>query len=169
VSPIPPPAPLPEVVEAELGVREYWYEVFRRVLVVPDGDGCYLLSIDVYSTSPPAGEERAVLSASLVKLRYMAPGLEPPRLNGVKPEYVEAVVVETPGRREIVNVRLRYCGLSDVPSHEAVAGVYREIVTAVEGRDPARLPLTAPEPVARVYASRGLLRRRGRGRTPRPH
>ncbi|HIQ55405.1 MAG TPA: hypothetical protein EYH59_01810, partial [Pyrodictium sp.] len=39
----------PEIVEQPLGVREYWFETFRRVVVVPENNNCFLISMDVYS------------------------------------------------------------------------------------------------------------------------
>jgi len=162
---VPPASEQPPIVEAELGVREYWYETFRRVLVIPDGDGCFLLSVDVYT--PLRGEEwreGGRLEAAGVVLHYLQLAGSGLALGGNVPEAAEAAVVEAGGRRELGNVRLRYCGLAAPPSYDDVYRVYRRLVTALEGRDPATSPLQAPEPSPRVYASRAP---RARKRRPR--
>ena len=160
-SPVPPAAKQPEIVEAELGVREYWYEVFRRVVVVPYGD-CILLSLDVYKlldSLPEGSTETIVLADGRVKVHYVKLDVTRlPALNGVKPEDGHMLIVESQtlrGKRvEVVNVKLRYRGIKHVPSYDDVWRVYRAVVMLVEGRDPSKEPLRAPEPIAKVYESR---------------
>jgi hypothetical protein len=163
---VPPAAEQPDIVEARLGVREYWYETFRRVLVVPE-DGGVTLSVDVYRKldSLPEGyavEDSYTLARGLVRVYYLSlpkqllAGL---KLRGSSPSRGWLVVVEArtrygERRLEAVNVRLVFEGLDGLPGRDEVWQVYREVVKAVEGRDPQVEPLKQPEPVERVYASR---------------
>ncbi len=162
---VPPAAPQPDIVEARLRVKEYWYETFRRVLLIPSSDDrCLLLSIDVYAKLeklPPNFRLRASfqLAGDRVRVHYLdipVDMLGEASLGNVKPKTAELLVVEAvkDGRLEAVNVRVTYCDLNVTPSRDEVWQVYRSVVRLVEGRDPEREPLKAPEPVARVYASR---------------
>jgi hypothetical protein len=159
---VPPFSPQPSIVEAELEAKEYWYETFRRVLVIPDGSGCYLISIDVHSLGKPSGEEAGVMEAPGVKLRYLSVPASEFKVGDVEPLSAEVVVVETGERVETVNLRLRYCGLKEAPGYSVVETLYRKAVMLIEGRDPEREPLTPPEPVERVYKARGLAKPRRR-------
>ena len=158
---VPPAAEQPEIVEAELGVKEYWYEVFRRVTVIPSGS-CTILSIDVYKLldAPPKDVEPIVLADGRVKAYYVPldSSAIPPLGSGIKAGGANMLVLEadTPvGKRvEAVNVKVEYCGLNSTPSYDEVWTVYRAVVRLVEGRDPATQPLEAPEPVERVYRAR---------------
>ncbi|KSW11314.1 hypothetical protein CF15_00110 [Pyrodictium occultum] len=163
--PVPPAAEHPSIVEAWRGVTEYWYENFRRVLVVRAG-GCTVLSIDVYRKLdgiPPGYRVAGRLQApdAPVELIY----LEAPELArsleslGLRPDRVELVVVHSSGeagdRYEAGNVRITCCSSAcGGLSYSDVYRLYRRIVEAVEGRDPEEKPLRAPEPVERVYMHR---------------
>ena len=163
---VPPASRQPDVVEAELGVREYWFETFRRVLVIPDSEGCYVLSVDVYSRGAVAGDVLDSEDVGPVRVSYVKLRVGDLDLGGVSPDYAEAVVLYAGDRVETVNVRLRFCGVKSFPSYEDVWRLYRRLVELVEGRDPALNPLKQPQVVEKVYAARGLLRGRG---APRPH
>ena len=142
---------LPVIEEKELGIREYWYETFRRVLIIPLAKkNCYLLSIDVYKRlEPGTGTGLVFLSelrvqGSSVSLRYYELSEELVRktsIRGVSPLLAEVVAVSSNEGLEISSVRLQYCGLNTAPSYEEVRGVYREVVKAIEGRDPELEPL----------------------------
>ena len=142
---------LPVIEEKELGVREYWYETFRRVLVIPLAKkNCYLLSIDVYkrlernSTINLVSISELSVRSSHVSLQYYELGEDLARrasIRGVSPLLAEVVAVSSNDGLEISNVRLQYCGLDTVPSYEEVRSVYREIVKTIEGRDPELEPL----------------------------
>jgi hypothetical protein len=149
---------LPDIEEKDLGVKEYWYETFRRVLIVPIKEGnCYMLSIDVYKRlehqeavvflESDASRHNA-LSGDEVSLIYKPlreESLSRFVLNGVKPAKGELVAVVSKDngnkRVEISDVRLIYCGLKGVPSYEDMRNVYNEVVRAIEGRDPLKEPL----------------------------
>ncbi len=143
---------LPVIEEKELGVKEYWYETFRRVLIIPLAKkNCYLLSIDVYKRLEPGTDtglvflsELGVQGSSSVSLRYYELSEELVRktsIRGVSPLLAEVVAVSSNEGLEISNVRLQYCGLDTAPSYEEVRGVYREVVKTIEGRDPELEPL----------------------------
>ena len=163
--PVPPVEELPSIVELDLDVREYWYEGFRRVIVVPDDDGCVVLSVDVYQRGAVGGDVGATLevgadSAPILEYRRVETrGLE---IQGQEPSMVEAVVLRTNERVETINVRLRYCGLASIPDYEEVGDVYKRLVEIIEGRSVDEAPLSPPAPVERVYRSRGI--RSGRRR-----
>ena len=142
---------LPVIEEKELGVKEYWYETFRRVLIIPlTKKNCYLLSIDVYKRLEPGTDTGLVFLSELgvqgssVSLRYYELSEELVRktsIRGVSPLLAEVVAVSSNEGLEISNVRLQYCGLDTAPSYEEVRGVYREVVKTIEGRDPELEPL----------------------------
>ena len=142
---------LPVIEEKELGVREYWYETFRRVLVIPlVKKNCYLLSIDVYKRLEPGNTTNLVpinelsVQGSHVSLQYYKLGEDLARkasIRGVQPFLAEVVAVSSSEGLEISNVRLQYCGLDTAPSYEEVRSVYREVVKRIEGRDPELEPL----------------------------
>ncbi|ABM80288.1 hypothetical protein [Hyperthermus butylicus] len=158
---VPPAAEQPEIVEAEMGVAEYWYETFRRVLVIPAGNGCVLLSVDVYSKLDGLEglEILEVVESGRVKVYYARYPGKPPSLDSLEPVKAELVVVEALNpdvghRVEAVNVRLLYCGLKGKPGYQEVWSIYRRIVVDIEGRDPEKSPLRPPELVERVYRYR---------------
>jgi hypothetical protein len=163
---VPPASQQPEVVEAELGVREYWFETFRRVVVIPDGEDCYVLSVDVYSRGEVAGDVLDTEEVGPVRVSYVGLDVGDLNLGGVSLEHAEAVILYAGNRVETVSVRLRFCGARSFPGYEDVWHLYRHLVRLVEGRDPALNPLKQPQVVEKVYAARGLIRRR---RAPRPH
>ena len=81
----------PKVVEAPLGVKEYWYDTFYRVVVIPEAaTGCYLLSMDLYVPGWRGSGERleVTYAGRRVALAYQRlEGLEydgPGRLEGVE-------------------------------------------------------------------------------------
>ncbi len=151
MSPRPGLPELPVIEEKELGVREYWYETFRRVLVIPLArKSCYLLSIDVYKRLEPGSDTSLIplselgVQGSSVSLRYYKLSEDlagKASIRGLSPLLAEVVAVSSNEGLEISNVRLQYCGLDTVPSYEEVGGVYREVVKAIEGRDPELEPL----------------------------
>ena len=153
----------PDVVEAPLNVREYWFEEFRRVIVVPDNNGCMLFSIDVhrmYSSLDEIGFNvvSKVEDNDIHIVYYTIPIEIAPRLQDRKAEWAELVVVKAADRHiEASDVRLYYCGISEFPDRDSVYEVYRAVVKLIEGRDPDENPLKAPEIIRRVYESRGLL------------
>ncbi len=138
---------LPDVVEARLGVREYWFETYRRAVFVPLPDGCTLFSIDVYTRdcNRIQGRVRERLSLGSVELDYVE--LEPSIVNGVLDARVEeavALLLRTQNRCEVITVRLKVCGVEGYPPRDVVWQVYRRVVMAVEARDPAVSPLQTP-------------------------
>ncbi|BEP18642.1 hypothetical protein PYJP_19940 [Pyrofollis japonicus] len=149
---------LPDIEEKDLGVKEYWYETFRRVLILPLKEkDCYMLSIDVYKRLErqeasmfleSETSEHNVLSSNEIFLIYKPlheESLSRLVLNGVKPAKGELVAVATKNngdkRVEISDVRLIYCGLKGVPSYEDVRSIYNEVVRVIESRDPLKEPL----------------------------
>lgn len=142
---------LPLIEDKELGVREYWYETFRRVIIVPlREDNCYLLSIDIYKEldNVPSGmvKDSLAIDKSDVEIMYVDLGKEIRdrlELQGIKPRNIELVIVVSRDskRFEASDVRLQYCGLSGVPSYDEVERIYEEIVKLIEKRDPSREPL----------------------------
>jgi hypothetical protein len=163
---IPPAAKQPEIVEGRLGVREYWFETFRRVLVIPE-DNAITLSIDVYKKLNGLPEGYKVVNTfTLAQGRVRVYFLLFPEgilskisLGDVKPSQHHLLVVEAQTRHgekrlEAVNVRLTFTGVRNVPSREDVWRLYRSVVKVVEGRDPETEPLKPPELVRRVYAFR---------------
>jgi len=157
---IPPAPSLPEVEEAG-PARAYWFEGFRRVLLVPDNE-CIVFSIDVYRVMNPApeGVEWGPRIGG-VKLGYV-PLREAPSCCGAYAADAVAVMLSTSERTELISARLRFCGISlhDV-SQDEVWRLYRGLVERLEGRAPAVNPLRVPEPVETVYASRLAGSRRG--------
>ncbi len=149
-----PPAPiLPEVEEAG-PARAYWFENFRRVLLVPDGD-CLVVSMDVHRVldSVPDGTMWGPAIGD-VRLGYL-PLRDAPSCCGARAAKAEAVILSTGNRLELISTRLRYCGvgLGDADRDE-VWRLYREVVRSLEGRDPEEEPLRVPEPVETVYEAR---------------
>jgi len=152
------------VVEAPLGVREYWYESFRRVVLVPEPPDCVLISIDVYrkysSMNDVGFEPASSLEVNGIGVSYYRiPGDMLPSLEGLKPQWGELVVVDAGDRVEASDVRLYYCGVKDAEALTAdnIYKVYRDIVRLIEGRDVDKNPLSVPkellagrEPAVRV-------------------
>jgi len=135
-------SPMPTIEEKELGVKEYWYETFRRVVVVEDKQGCFLLSMDIYRkleglpTGLPVKDELKVPD-TVTRLVYMElPGdwVKDLALRGKEPIRAEivGVVNEEDSRVELVNLRLLYCGLNTPPSYEEVEKLYK-VVTRIIG------------------------------------
>ncbi|NPA05056.1 MAG: hypothetical protein GXO09_03055 [Crenarchaeota archaeon] len=139
---------LPEVVEAPLGVTEYWFETFRRVIVVRMGDGCVLLEADLYRDGWGWSVDR-VMELDGVRLVYHRLE-EPGRFLGAR--WGELVGLEAGGRRCLIAARLLFCGV-DVGREEAWRA-YRMLVEAFEGRDPESEPLRVPPPEELVGAER---------------
>lgn len=139
-----PVAEQEEVVEQPLGVREYWFETFRRVVVVPEDNNCFLISMDVYSRQWSFKVDES-LELGISRLLYYRPNPEAifKDIRGV--EWCEIVGLEiVPSkRREIISFRVRLCGVN--LSREFVWELYRRVVSYVEGRDPAKQPLKMPE------------------------
>ncbi len=145
-----------------MGVREYWYETFRRVLVIPTSDNCYFLSIDVYK------ETRALATKQIHRLSVdttdtplaiiYAEYPSPPILQESKPEIAELVAIRI-GQGDntmyqIVNVRLMYCGIKNYPSYEEIGELYNEVIRVVEDRDPRESQLEPPLPIKEAYKAR---------------
>jgi len=129
-----------EIVEQPLGVKEYWFETFRRVIVVPEDDNCFLISVDVYNRQWRFEVEES-LELGISRLLYYRPK---PNIifEGVRGiEWCEIVGLETipEGRREVISFRIRLCGVN--LSRDLVWELYRRVVTYIEGRDPAKHPL----------------------------
>ncbi len=154
---IPPASKQPEAVEAELGVREYWFETHRRLIIIPDGDEA-VVSIDVYAEVPcPPGEP--VLEAGGARLHYVPlEGIKAPP--GLEVRESLLTILETLEGCEAVNVRLR--AAAGKISREQALALYRSAVLVVERRDPFESPLPSPPLVARVYEARTARRRRRR-------
>ena len=132
-----------EIVEAPLGVTEYWYELFRRVVIAPTGSDCFLLSIDVYRPDWPYGEPDETLELDGTVLLYKRINELPGNIAvlardviivGLRVQGEDGIVEET------ISVRLVVCG--GKPSYEKVWGIYRTVVMMIEGRDPEKKPLT---------------------------
>ena len=126
--------PQPAIVEAPLGVKEYWYDDLYRVLVVPVEEGCYLLSMDVYveGCCKGEGEERVAVEAAPVALSYHELGVDKLKLlEGVRVEKAEVVVLEYDGGREAITARLLLCGLSGYPDYETVRRLYDAVGEAL--------------------------------------
>ncbi len=143
---LPPARPQPDIVEAPLGVREYWFNTFYRVVVIPAGEGCYLLSMDVYVPSyQPTGRHLSTLrvEGEPVCIEYYELP-DPPKPVRGRVEAAELVVLAYDGGRELVNIRMKVCGLREPPSREDVAELYRAVRERV-GFKPARPLLKAKE------------------------
>ena len=140
-----PVAEQPEIVEQPLGVREYWFETFRRVVVVPENNNCYLISMDVYSRQWEFDVEES-LELNNSRLLYYHPKPESvfADIKGVK--WCEIVGLETTTPKpfkEVISFRIWFCGAK--PSRELVWKLYRRVVAFIEGRDPAKQPLKHPK------------------------
>ena len=133
-----------EVVEQPLGVKEYWFETFRRVVVVPENNNCFLISMDVYSGQWSFKVDES-LELGISRLLYHRPNPETifKGIRGV--EWCEIVGLEITSNkhREVISFRIRLCGVD--PSREFVWELYRRVVAYIEGRDPAKQPLKCPE------------------------
>ncbi|NOZ88650.1 MAG: hypothetical protein GXO15_01850 [Crenarchaeota archaeon] len=161
---LPPPPALPELVEGEYGVTEHWLDGgFRRVLVVEDESGKRsIVVVDLFSEQPnlkgESGELHAATAAGVKLLYESIPARLLDKIEktlGVRVEG-ELVLLEAGSTRQLVSARLRVEGPK--PGRDAVEKIYRLLVSELEGRDPAASPLETPEPVERVYRSRGLTR-----------
>ncbi len=135
---------LPEVVEAPLGVTEYWFETFRRVLVIRMGDGCTLLEADLYRRGWSWEADR-VLELDGVTLLYHR--IDAGRFGA---RWGELVGLRVGGREALIGCRLLFCG--EEVDREKAWRVYRLVVKAFEGRDPGAEPLRAPPPEALIGA-----------------
>ncbi len=150
----------PVIVDAWDGVREYWFEDFRRMLVIVDGEEV-LVVVDLYR-EPYQGRAAAgsltVETANGTSVSYIDVTEELRSLLGENVISGEVVVLDTNGRRELVGARLRlpYHAIGLVDSYGNAWNTYVAIVRAFEGRDPEKKPLRPPEPVHRVYRIRGL-------------
>ncbi len=151
-----PVRPQPEIVEAELGVREYWYNTFYRVVVIPLSNGCYLLSMDVYVENPDIeGEEDSSLQIPNTPARLVYYRLEPDKalaslaLPGQAriEEALELVVLEHDEGRELISARLRLCGLTGYPDYNLVKKIY-DVVSSMLG-------FKRVEPTIRPLSSQG--------------
>ncbi len=161
---LPPPPRLPDLVEGEYGVTEHWLDGgFRRVLVVEDEPGKRsILVIDLFSEQPKLKGGSSVLhalTAAGVRMLYEnIPDALLERVRGILGRRVEGelVLLESGSTRQLVSARLRVEGPK--PGRDEVEKIYNLLVAELEGRDPRESPLKAPEPVERVYRSRGLTR-----------
>jgi len=111
-------------------VREYWFETFRRVLVVKLFDETFI-SIDVYKDSWNYNID-SELEIDNVKLIYhninsADLGLDP------RQDLVELVGVDVGDKREVVNVRVRIKsrGVDD----DFIKKLYIKVVKLVENRE----------------------------------
>lgn len=152
-----------DVVEAPLNVREYWFEGFRRVVVVPDKNDCMLFSVDVHKVYSSLDEIDFNIASKIEDngvciIYYTIPVETAPRFQNKKAEWAELVVVKATDKRvEASDVRLYYCDINGFPNKDEVYELYRAIVKLIEKRDPDENPLKAPEIVRRIYKSRGIL------------
>ncbi len=149
-----PPAPvLPEVEEAG-PARAYWFENFRRVLLIPDGS-CLVISIDLHRVLDQAPDTvEWGLGIGGVRLGYL-PLRDAPSCCGAGAAEAVAVVLSAGERLELISARLRYCGVSlGDAGRDEVWRLYRSLVEKLEGRDPEEEPLRVPEPVEAVYETR---------------
>ena len=148
---LPPPPQLPELVEAELGVTEYWLDGgFRRALLIPDEGDCWLLSLDLYAKPESVRGELLARLAAPTAAGTVEELVSLEELEGLG--RVELVYLKAGGRLELVEARLRTC--RGKPSLERVREIYRRLVLLLEDRDPEVEPLQPPEPVERVYRAR---------------
>lgn len=158
---VPPAAEQPKIVEAWKGVTEYWYEKFRRALVIRDTNGCIVVSLDVYSqlgALPPEYQVKDRLeTGSPVEVLYVDASAIAERIHGVKPEKIELTVIHTVAdgkeRYEVSDVRITCCNCGN-PSYDDVYQIYRSVVELIEQRDPEVSPLTPPQLVEKVYRTR---------------
>ncbi|HIQ24122.1 MAG TPA: hypothetical protein EYH50_03645 [Pyrodictium delaneyi] len=158
---VPPAAEQPKIVEAWKGVTEYWYEEFRRAIVIRDANGCIVISLDVYSrlnALPPEYRVEGRLEAdSSVEVLYVNASAIAEKIQGVKPEKIELTIIRTvvdkEERYEVSDVRITCCKCRNL-SYDDVYRVYRSVVEVIEQRDPETSPLTPPQPVEKVYRAR---------------
>ena len=137
-------------------MREFWPETHRRMVAVQE-DGRTLLAVDLYRRLGPGeelpGEPAGSLAIGPVRLSYRdVTNVLGNAIDGLL--YAEIVVLETPGRRELIEARL-VLSRGELSLGEA-SSVYESIVKLFENRDPKAEPVEAPQPVVRVYRSRGL-------------
>ena len=132
--------PQPATVEAPLGVREYWYDTFYRVVVVPVPGGCVLLSADVYSKRGPEGPSTEAIGFGEPPVSLHYHRLSPEELGlsvgWGRIEWVELVTLDYGSGRELVNARLLVCGVNGYPSYEDVEAVYRQLRRALGAAEP---------------------------------
>ncbi len=153
--------PHPELVEAELGVKEYWFENHRRAIVATASPNCIFISIDLYSEKEPekcstTGETRPIttptsLLAANTSIEYIP--YDNPReleLNNTAPHRAWLVYLRTPISCEIIGLQAIYCGIEKSIPKRSLWELYRRIVLRIEGRDPAEKPLR-PLPVGGKY------------------
>ena len=151
----------PVIADVWDGVREYWFEEFRRMLVVNDGDEV-LVVIDLYRGNyhvDSDGAQRLVAeTASDIGISYVDVTRELRDLLDADVLSGELVVLSAADRRELIGIRLRLPPHAKrlVDSYDSAWSTYAAIVRAFEGRDPEKAPLQPPEPVYRVYRLRGL-------------
>jgi len=165
---VPPAAEQPEIVEAWRDVKEYWYETFRRVLLIRDANGCIVLSFDVYSKLDRVPQEYKIVSrlgtGAPVEIIYADASNLVDGIDYLKPDKVEIVIIHSHGevgeRYEISDVRIVCCSCRDL-SYEEVYNIYRVIVERIEQRSLESSVLEPPKPVERVYSTRLNGRRRG--------
>jgi hypothetical protein len=133
----------PAVVEAQLGVREYWYHTFYRAVVVPvKDDTCYLISMDLYVhpyTGP--GEPVARLEPgsreARVALEYYEVKDRPPPDVKLKPVRLELVVLSYDDERELIGARALVCNVDRPPSYDEVKELY-DWLSKLTGFKPSR-------------------------------
>ncbi|BES82636.1 hypothetical protein PABY_22030 [Pyrodictium abyssi] len=158
---MPPAAEQSKIVEAWKGVTEYWYEEFRRALVIRDTNGCIVISLDVYSrldALPPEYRVKDRLeTGSPVEVLYVDASAVAERIHGVKPEKIELTVIHTVAggeeRYEVSDVRITCCNCRNL-AYDDIYRVYRSVVELIEQRNPEVSPLTSPQPVEKVYRTR---------------
>ncbi len=147
----------PEIVDTELGTREYWFEEYRRVVVARASSNCFFVSIDLYAARDKcSGEAGIVLEDNGTELIYS--NLDPSSygLDGVEPSAAWLVYLSTRAGCEVIGFQAVYC-TREPPGRESLWSLYRRLVVMVEGRDPEREPLKPREaPLEMLLARIGL-------------
>ena len=111
-------------------VREYWFETFRRVLVVKLSNETFI-SIDVYNDSWKYNID-SELEIDNVKLMYH--NINPANLGlDPKQDLIELTGVDVGSKREVVNVRVRI--KSREVDDDFIKKLYIKVVKLVENRD----------------------------------
>lgn len=131
---------MPVIEEKELGVKEYWYEGFRRVLLIPSGN-CIVIIIDLYKPGWSINRIDDVMQVNRLSIVFSTMNEHEIELEGKKPTKLELVGVKVDNSIETIAANMIFCGIERQPSYEDLWVLYRKIVSMVEGRDPEKQPL----------------------------
>jgi len=140
----------PKIVDQELGVREYWFEGFRRAITVfYQNENCIFVSVDLYREISQEDSEQAVAKISIDSVEMILSSMSEDRksklrLLGIEPKNALLVLLRSPAGVEVIGSYLTYCDIHREPSYNELWELYRQLVMLIENRDPEIEPLTPP-------------------------